>query len=109
VPLDRDHTVADLIAALGLPLVLVAPNALGVLSHALTAAESAERRNLHVAALVLTDLTPTTDLSDPSRPHNAAILRERLPFPVLPFPYCAETSDAALGRAAISAKLLSLI
>jgi dethiobiotin synthetase len=109
VPLDREHTVADLIAALGLPLVLVAPNALGVLSHALTAAESAARRELPVAALILTDLSPATDLSDPSRPHNAAILRERLPFPVLPFPYCADSSDPALARAAISANLLNLI
>jgi dethiobiotin synthetase len=109
VPLDREHTIADLIAALGLPIVLVAPNALGVLSHALTAAESAERRNLQVAALILTDLSPAADLSDPSRPHNAAILRERLPFPVLSFPYCADPSDAALARAASSANLLSLL
>jgi dethiobiotin synthetase len=109
VPVDRDHTIADLVALLGLPLVLVAPNGLGVLSHALTAAESAERRNLRVAALILTDLTPASDLSDPSRLHNAAILRERMPFAVLPFPHCTETSDAALARAAISANLLSLI
>lgn len=109
VPLDRERTIADLIAALALPLLLVAPNALGVLSHALTAAESAERRKLPVAALILNDLSPSTDLSDPSRPQNAAILRERLPFPVLAFPYCADTSDTSLARAAISANLLSLL
>lgn len=109
VPLDRERTVADLIAALGLPLALVAPNALGVLSHALTAAESAARRNLPVAALILTDLTPESDTSDPSRPHNAAILDERLPFPVLRFPYCADTSTLALARAAVAADLLSLV
>jgi dethiobiotin synthetase len=109
VPLDRDRTVADLIASLGLPVLLVAPNTLGVLSHALTAAESAERRKLRVAALVLTDLAPASDPSDPSRPHNAAILAERLTFPVLCFPHCAGSSDAALAQAAISANLLGLI
>jgi dethiobiotin synthetase len=109
VPLDRDRTIADLIASLGLPILLVAPNTLGVLSHALTAAESADRRNLRIAALVLTDLAPASDTSDPSRPHNAAILAERLPFPILRFPHCADGSDATLAQAAISANLLSLI
>jgi len=108
VPLDRDHTVADLIASLGLPILLVAPNTLGVLSHALTAAESADRRNLRVAALVLTHLAPASDTSDPSRPHNAAILAERLPFPILRFAHCADSSDVTLAQAAISANLLSL-
>lgn len=109
VPLDRDRTIADLVALLQLPLVLVAPNALGVLSHALTAAESAAHRGLRVAALILTDLAPQSDGSDPSRPHNARILMERLPFAVLPFPFCADSSDDALARAAISASLLSLL
>lgn len=62
-----------------------------------------------MAALVLTDLAPASDTSDPSRPLNAAILAERLPFPVLRFPHCADASDSALARAAISANLLSLV
>jgi len=109
VPLDREHTIADLIASLGLPVLLVAPNTLGVLSHALTAAESAARRSLPIAALVLTDLAPASDTSDPSRPYNAAILAERLPFPILRFPHCADGSDRTLATAAISANLLSLL
>lgn len=110
VPLDRHKTIADLARRLSLPLLLVAPNALGVLSHALSACESAERRNLSIAALVLTELAPTSDASDPSRPHNATILRERLAFPVLSFPFCpSPTDDAALAAAAVTAQLPTLL
>ena len=109
VPLDRERTIADLAVRLGLPVLLVAPNALGVLSHALTACESAARRELCVAALVLTELTPPDDDRDPSRPHNAAILRERLACPVLSFPFCPDATDEALADAAFSAQLPSLI
>jgi dethiobiotin synthetase len=109
VPLDRERTIADLALRLELPLLLVVPNALGVLSHTLTACESAERRSLPMAAIVLTELTPPTDASDPSRPHNAAILRERVSCPVLTFPFCAEADDATLAAAAASAQLPTLL
>jgi dethiobiotin synthetase len=109
VPLDRERTIADLALRLDLPVLLVAPNALGVLSHALTACESAERRRLAIAAVVLTELAPPDPASDPSRPHNAAILRERLPCPVLSFPHCANATDTSLAAAAASAQLLGLL
>jgi len=113
VPIDRSRTFADFAARLHLPLLLVAPNALGVLSHALTAAESAERRKLSIAALVLTDVTPCTCADatpdDPSRPHNAAILAERLPFPVLSLPFCEPATDPVLASAAVRARLLSIL
>jgi len=111
VPVDRERTLADLATRLGLPLLLVAPNALGVLSHVLTAIESAERRALSIAALVLTELEPATetaDAADPTRAHNAAILRERLRCPVLSFPFCVDSSDRALATAATRAGLLEL-
>jgi dethiobiotin synthetase len=109
VPLDRERTIADLALQLELPILLVAPNALGVLSHTLTACESAERRRLPLAAIVLTELAPLSDASDPSRPHNAAILRERVPCPVLTFPFCADGKDATLAAAAASAQLPTLL
>lgn len=109
VPLDREHTIADLALRLRLEVLLVAPNALGVLSHVLTACESADRRALPLAAVVLTELAPPDDASDPSRPHNAAILRERLPCPVLSFPHCPEATDSALADAAVAAQLPSLL
>ena len=45
--------MADLVAALGLPLVLVAPNTLGVLSYVLTASEAARAMELGCDAVLL--------------------------------------------------------
>ena len=61
VPLDARDTIADLVAALGLPLLLVAPNALGALSHVLAAAESSRERGIELRGVVLVDV-PEPDL-----------------------------------------------
>lgn len=53
VPLDREHTIADLVAELELPTVLVARNELGVLSYTLTALEALRKREVTVGAIVL--------------------------------------------------------
>lgn len=80
VPLDATRTMVDLALALGSKLLLVAPDRLGVLSDVLASVECAERRGLPVVAIVLNrGLGP----ADPSREHNARILRERLSIPVL--------------------------
>jgi dethiobiotin synthetase len=55
VPLDRKHTVLDWMAALGLPLVLVAGSYLGAMSHTLTALDAVAHRGLKVAALVINE------------------------------------------------------
>jgi dethiobiotin synthetase len=106
VPLDRQRTIADLITALDLPMLLVAHNALGVLSHTLTAVEAIDRRGLGLAAIVLVDQgAPGRSLPpDPSTAHNRAILQERLPYPVLAFAACAD-DDTQLADAARAAGL----
>jgi dethiobiotin synthetase len=107
VPLDARHTMADLASHLGLPLLLVADDRLGVLSHTLTAVESAQRRQLPIAAVVLSRTSPVAD--DPSTVTNARILRDRLaPLPVLSFPHCAD-NDPALAAAAERAGLPALL
>jgi dethiobiotin synthetase len=105
VPLDRERDMSDVIAALACPLLLVAPNRLGVLSHALATVEAARARNLEIAGLVLTepDLTP-----DPSSATNLQILRERLNLPTFTFPYCPDDNDA-LADAAAGAGLVELV
>jgi dethiobiotin synthetase len=55
VPLDAQSTVCDLIAALKVPIILVAGTYLGSLSHTLTALEVARKRDLPIAALVLNE------------------------------------------------------
>jgi dethiobiotin synthetase len=55
VPLDAKHTIADVIGAVDVPLLLVAGTYLGSLSHTLTAIEVAEKRGLEIAGLVLNE------------------------------------------------------
>jgi dethiobiotin synthetase len=103
VPLDRTRTMADFCAALGLPLLLVAADHLGVLSHALTTFETARVRDLPVAAVVL-----VRSDDDASTASNMRILDERLPVPVRSFRRCKD-DDYDLRCAAIEARLLDLL
>jgi dethiobiotin synthase len=97
VPLDAERDVADLVAALQLPLLLVARDELGVLSSVLTCVESARARKLAVAAVVLSAFAARDD--DPSPRTNRRILEARLNLPVLPFPRCDDDDDALAAAA----------
>jgi dethiobiotin synthetase len=97
VPLTATATIADFAASLGLPLVLVATDQLGVLSSVLTCVESATLRQIPVAAIVLTNHGPAID--DPSPRTNQQILQERLPCPVFSFPPCNDDDDALADAA----------
>jgi dethiobiotin synthetase len=55
VPLDASHTVLDLITALRIPLLLVAGSYVGTISHTLTALQVLARRNVDVAAVVVSE------------------------------------------------------
>ncbi|MDD9934221.1 MAG: dethiobiotin synthase, partial [Myxococcales bacterium] len=103
VPLDARRTIADLARALALPLLIVAPDRLGVLSDVLTCVESATARGLTVAAVILSQHQHGPD--DPSRRTNRRILQRRLPSPVLTFPSCLD-DDSALADAARHCGLL---
>ena len=103
-PLDRRETVADLVAALGIPLLLVAPNELGVLSAVLSTAECARARRIELRAIVLVD-APEPDGSTRT---NARILDERLGVPVFEFPR-TDDDDEALVISATSSGLLDAV
>jgi dethiobiotin synthetase len=60
VPLDERRTVLDWMAALRLPVILVAGSYLGTLSHTLTALDVLARRDLAVAALVVSESEAAT-------------------------------------------------
>jgi dethiobiotin synthetase len=55
VPLDACHTVLDLISELRLPLLLVAGGYVGTISHTLTALQVLARRNIEIAAVVVSE------------------------------------------------------
>jgi dethiobiotin synthetase len=78
-PLTERHTVADLAAALGLPLVVVARRGLGTLNHTLLTLEAARVRGLAVAGVVVNAVEPPRGLADET---NVEELR-RLGVPVL--------------------------
>ena len=52
-PVSADYIVLEWMAALGLPVILVAGSYLGTISHTLTALDVLARRNLAVASLVI--------------------------------------------------------
>jgi len=106
VPLDRQRTVADLASALGLPLLVVTQDVLGVISHSLTLFESAASRALPMAGLVLTGHPPGGDGA--ARGSNLQVLGELLPVPVLGLGHCAD-DDESLAGAAEGAGLLDLV
>lgn len=99
VPLDSSRTMAELALELGLPVVLVSIDALGTLSHTLSAVECAQRRGLDVGAVVVRQPRET----DRSIANNVDILRRRLDVPVHRFPHVETLDELALaGRALIN-------
>lgn len=89
-PLAPGWSNAELAHGLGLPAILVAPDALGTLSFTRTAVESALARALSVSAVVL--VAPAA--RDGSERQNASILASELRLPVLRFPRSADDDDA---------------
>ena len=83
VPLNEDQTIIDLIIDLGMPVVLVADNRLGVLNHALLSIEIMRQARLKVAGVILTNTTPVTDDNRFIREDNRRTLEQFGRLPVL--------------------------
>jgi len=64
VPLDDRHTVLDWMTALAIPVILVAGNYLGTISHTLTALHALAARNLKPVSIVLSEKVRSTSLDD---------------------------------------------
>ena len=90
-PYSEDLTPADLAAALGLPVLLVARNALGTINHTALAIAELRRRHLPLVGVLFVD---TTAVPTPDRAHNPRFVRAltgvrvlgTLPFLPLPTP-----------------------
>lgn len=84
-PLTERETVADLVARLALPVVVVARRSLGTLNHTLLTLEVARARGLPVAGLVVTEATRSASVAEETCIDE---LRRRITVPllaVLPF------------------------
>lgn len=93
VPLDREHTIADLNGLLDLQTIVVARNQLGVLSHTIAAMEALRRRKISVRAIVLNHVE--RDLKDDlSRASNSDVLADYFPrVPVIRMPRVRTDAD----------------
>ncbi len=105
-PLDAATDMADLARALHMPLLVVAPDRLGVLSDTLSLAIVAQHRGLEIAAVVLTRASAQPDASART---NERVLGERLGgVPVLVFPHVGDGDLDARADAAEECGLLDL-
>lgn len=109
-PLGDDEYVADLAYDFGLPLIVVAPNALGVINQTLQTLITAAtfRDGLAVAGVVLNDVQPRAPDDDPSVTSNRAELEQRCVPPVLAhLGWRADTFDIAVDWFALAARSTS--
>ncbi len=96
-PISREKTIADLGALLDLQTVVVARNALGVLSYTLTAVEALRKRKISVRAIVLNHVE-RSQRDDLSRTSNADVLTDLLPrIPIIRVPRVQSPSDMIDG------------
>jgi dethiobiotin synthetase len=100
-PYGHDFTVADLAAALRLPVLLVARNALGTINHTALALAEIRRRALPLAGVILVD---TSAAATPDRASNAELIAATTgvpPLGVMPFAPSLQPEDLAdaLSRA----------
>lgn len=79
-PLTARETVADLIVALQLPVVVIARRSLGTLNHSLLTLEVARQRGIMVAGVVMSETTPPTSVAEQTNPDE---LRRRIDVPLL--------------------------
>ena len=84
VPLDETRTIADLIAALGIPAILVGGSYLGSLSHTLTAYEALRSRNVAVDCIIISE-TPDSDVPLAETRDVLARFVQPAPVEVMPF------------------------
>ena len=79
VPIDQQHTVADLVQAMHLPVILVVGMRLGCINHALLTADNIRQRGIPLIGWVANVIEPNmVSLQD-----NIAALAQRIPAPLL--------------------------
>lgn len=79
VPIDSQHTTADLVASLALPVVLVVSIRLGCLNHALLSVESIQHREVKLLGWVANQIDQATARAE----RNIATLQEWIDAPLI--------------------------
>jgi dethiobiotin synthetase len=99
VPILRDYNFRDLAVDLGLAVILVAPNRLGVLNHVLLTAESISKAGLRLALVILNELDSESNLASQTNP---SILEQLLDAPLFFSPFQNADFSAALRLLGLS-------
>ncbi len=84
-PYATNLTSADLASALGLPVLLVARNALGTINHTSLAVAELRRRSIHCLGTVLVTTTDQPSPDQDSNAHFIAAATGQAPLGSLPF------------------------
>jgi dethiobiotin synthetase len=74
-PLTESEAIADLAAAIGAPVLIVAPPRLGTINHTLLTVESIRSRGLQIVGVVFCETTPAS--TDDSSAMNAVEIERR--------------------------------
>ena len=98
VPINETETMADLMSALGLPVLVVARAALGTINHTLLTLEALRRRTLHVAGVVMVGDRNAENRAAIERYGDAAVLGEMPHFSRLDAAQLAEWAAAELDH-----------
>jgi len=92
VPINDRESMLDLMAALGLPVVIAARSTLGTINHTLLTVNAVRERGLSVAGVIL---------SGPLAPHNRDAIERHAQVPViLQIPPLDAVTPAAVQDAA---------
>jgi dethiobiotin synthetase len=102
VPIDREHSMAELARELALPLVIVARPGLGTINHTLLTIEVARGRGLEIAAVVINGYRPdSATLAEETNPEAIGRLAKmRIPL-IVPFDRHTSIEKGTLGESVL--------
>jgi dethiobiotin synthetase len=95
VPILANYDYRDVARDLGLSVIVVAANRLGVLNHARLTIESIQAAGLSCALMLLNDMNPDSDLSQST---NLSVLESLVNVPVLGVEYGQTDFDEIVHR-----------
>ena len=99
VPLRRDFLIGDLIARLGLPVLVVARAAVGTINHTLLTVKQAQSLGLRVLGVIINCEKPVSDCESVSKPEE---MTHFMDVPVLgKFPYLDSLKAEILQKALV--------
>lgn len=108
VPISKTKTFLDLIQSIGIPVLLVVPNQLGCINHALLSCESIQSRNIKCLGLVFNRLSDTVDPL--IQLDNPTIISQLNPFPILgSLPFTSDRSQLIDSVSQIGDKIMMTV